>query len=274
MRKVFLSLVLSFICLPSMVLSGEKPFSWTSAPPRGSYIGANLSVYSLGKYLAESQVNRPEIVAEVKDQLSGGEYYRKRTKDQKGKSTELTVYLNNEYTLYIKTYRNETCPTCGGTGTRAKPFDKFSANIEARFRCLDCDGEGEIKDFAVEKFYIISAEDFENPELGRQIMSERAFAGAPEGAEVWVNRLASQNPRERLAACLWLDENYVRTGKTFHDVMPMIKKARFQDQDKKTMVWQFWAGRGIPEEGRRAYYRIYADTKTGKITKKGFYAGR
>lgn len=107
-------------------------------------------------------------------------------------------------------------------------------------------------------------------------MAQKAFSGAPAAAPQWVERLASGNPRDRLAACAWLDENYVREGAFFQDIMPMLKKARYFDSNekKRTMVWQFWAGKDLPEERDRAYYRIYADSKSGKITSKGFYSGR
>ena len=52
----------------------------------------------------------------------------------------------------------------------------------------------------------------------------------------------------------------------------MLNRAQFREQSpkKELMVWQFWAGRGIPGE-TRAYYRIYASAKTGKVTRAGFY---
>lgn len=274
-QGIAVSIVVWSLCLMASVYSGERLFSFTGAPPQGGYIGVNLGVYSLGKYLNELQVNRPEVLNEVKEQLKQGRYYHKRTMDQKARSTQLTVYVTPEYMLTIRTYRNDTCPDCNGAGHRDAPFDKFSRNVAVKFRCLTCDATGIIPNNTTEKFFILSSEDFENPEEGRRLMAQKAYAGAPQGAQAWVERLASQNPRDRLEACLWLDQNYVRTGMFFQDIMPMLNKARYHDSNAKQriMVWQFWAGKDIARERDRAYYRIYADTKTGKITKKGFYSG-
>lgn len=254
---------------------GEKAFSWTYAPGEGEYISVNLAAYRLSKYLAECGVNRPEIVAEVKAKLGDGGYYRKRTRDQKNKGTLLTVYVDRDHLLHIVTYRDETCPECGGTGTRAKPFDKLSSRVAVRFRCLKCDGEGVVHNYVNERYFTLSPEDFENPKEARAMYAEKAYANAPAGAEQWVERLASKDPRERLAACEWLDQHYVRVGAFFQDIMPMLKKARYHEASdkKKMLVWQFWAGKDLPDERKRGYYRIYADSQDGKIVKKGFYSG-
>ncbi len=258
------------------VMAGERPFSWTYAPAKGENIQVKISPYSLGKYLAECQVNRPEIVAEVKKELDAGGHYRKRTKDQKGKATILTVYVDTSHMLHIVTNRDDACPKCNGTGIGEAPIGKVTKKIGVNFRCINCKGSGVLKGNTTEKYFILSAEDFSNPEVGRQIMADKAYAKAPTGAEGWVERLASKNPRERLAACEWLDENYIREGMFFQDVMPMLKKARYYDSNekKKIMVWQFWAGKDLPDERDRAYYRVYADSRSGKVTDKGFYSGR
>lgn len=277
-KKYIFGLFLLFImaCSCPTGMAGEKAFSWTYAPGKGDNIALNLNPYSIGKYLAQCQVNRPEIANEVKILLEKGEYYRKRTKDQKGNPTLLTVYVDPDYMLHVVTNRKEDCAACNGTGKRAAPFENKTAMLSVQFRCLECNGEGKIPNKTVEKYFMLSSEDFDIPEEGRKILSQRAYAAAPDGAEEWVEKLVSKDPNERLAACVWLDQNYVRTGGNFQDIMPMLKKARYYDSNekKKIMVWQFWAGRDLANEGARAFYRIYADTKTGKITKKGFYSGR
>ena len=257
-------------------VSGERSFSWTYAPASGDNIAIRMNVYSLGKYLNQQQVNRPEIVNEVRDLLANGKYYRKRTRDQKGEPTLLTVYVDKNYMLNIITFRDETCLKCNGTGQLDLPFEQINRRVGIKLNCPECKGQKKIKDTVTERYFILSSEDFENPEEGRRIMNQRAFANAPREVEAWVERLASSNPRERLEACLWLDNNYVRTGEFFHDIMPMLKKARFYDRNerRRLMVWQFWAGKDMPEEKNRAYYRVYADVKSGKITQKGFYAAR
>lgn len=272
-------LVLLFVAIVSLgqwVGAGERAFSWTQAPARGDYIGVKLNPYNLGKYLSECEVNRPEILEEVKTALENGEYYRKSTTDQKGKAAKITVNVTPDYMLRIVTWRNDTCQKCKGTGRQALPFAKVSKSIQVAKKCLDCNGKGYLENHTTEKYFILSAEDFENPKEGRKIMAEKAFSGAPRGAEDWVERLISKDPETRLEACEWLDENYVRVGIQFQTIMPMLKKARYQEanEKKRIMVWQFWAGKDLPDEKDRAFYRIYVNTKSGKVTKKGFYAAR
>lgn len=262
--------------LMGVAWSGEKAFSFTQAPARGDYIGVNLSSYHLGKYLNECQVNRPEVLNEVKTSLEQGKFYRKSTKDQKGTNTKLTVNVTPDYMLRIVTWRNETCEACKGTGSKPLPFGKATSNVQAGIRCLECRGVGYHPNHTTEKFFILSAEDFEDPKEGRKIMADRAYSGAPDDAEKWVKRLVSKNPKARLAACEWLDKNYVKVGVQFQSIMPMLKKARYQESNekRKIMVWQFWAGKDLPEERDRAFYRIYVNTKSGKVTEKGFYAAQ
>lgn len=275
----YIRVLVATICivLTGLCVAGERNFSWTAAPQ--NYIAISLASYSLGKYLSDCQVNRPEILNEVKMALQSGKYYDKRTNDQRSRSARITVWVDSDYMLHIKTVREDDCPTCNGTGTRANPLGeqkKIRIQIGVRLRCLDCDGTGKLPNNTTEKYYVLSSEDFEKVEEGREIMSRKAFSNAPMGAAAWVEKLSSQNPAERLSACLWLDQHYVQKGTFFQDIMPMLKKARYYDSNekKKLMVWQFWAGKDIPNEKQRAYYRIYADSKTGKITEKGFFAGR
>lgn len=274
-KKTMFCIVLIFVATGLIGLAGERSFSWTHAPAASDSIGVNLNSYSLGKYLAQCQVNLPEIVNEAKTLLDRGTHYRKRVRDQKNNPTILTIYVDSDYMLHIITNRKEDCPVCGGTGSKKMPFSD-KAIISAGISCYECKGEGKLPNHTIEKYFVLSSEDFENAEQGRAIMADKAYSNAPTGAEQWVEKLASGNPRDRLAACLWLDENYVRKGSFFQDIMPMLKKARYYDSNekKKIMVWQFWAGKDLSGESKRAYYRIYADTKTGKITEKGFYAGR
>lgn len=267
-----LGLCLFLLAFPARC--GERAFSWTQAPARGDYIGVRLNPYNLGKYLNECEINRPEILNEVKSALDRGEYYRKSTTDQKGKAAKVTINVNPDYMLRIVTWRNETCVSCNGTGRKDLPFQKFTKNVQTGIRCMDCKGKGYLENHTTEKYFILSGEDFENPEEGRRIMANRAYAGAPQGATTWVERLVSRNPAERLDACVWLDENYVKVGAEFQSIMPMLRKARYHEANEKKhiMVWQFWAGKDMPGERDRAFYRIYANSKNGKVTKKGFYA--
>lgn len=272
-RMLFVGLAAVLVCA-GFGYSMEKGFSWSYAPAQGDNVQAQLAAYQLSKYLEECQVNRPEILAEVKSSLDDGKYYRQRTRDQKNKGTLLTVYVDRDYILHIVTYRNEQCPDCQGTGTRVKPFENIANRVAVRLRCLKCDGKGEIENFTNERYFTLSSEDFEHPEEMRALFKNRAYSNAPQGTEMWVERLASDNPKERMEACLWLDKNYVREGVFFQDIMPMLKKARLYEanEKRKLLVWQFWAGKDLPNERKRYYYRIYADSKTGKVNRKGFYA--
>lgn len=257
-------------------VAGERAFSWTQAPGRGDYVGVDLNPYNLGKYLAVCEVNRPEILNDVKTALAEGKFYRKSTKDQKGKPAKLTVNVTPDYNLRIVTWRNETCKECEGTGRKELPFGKVTRNFSAAIRCLECKGDGYLENHTTEKFFILSPEDFADPRLGREVMGGLAYRGAPRDAERYVEQLVSREPLERLEACLWLDENYVRVGGQFQDIMPMLRKARYHEanEKKRVMVWQFWAGKDVPDERGRSFYRIYVNSKSGKITEKGFYAAR
>lgn len=272
----WLCVLLYILVFTGIVQAGERSFSWTQAPARGDYIGVKLNPYNLGKYLAECEVNRPEILNDVKLALSKGEYYRKSTTDQKGKPVKLTINASPDYMLRIVTWRNDTCKECDGSGRVELPFGKFTKSVQAARKCMTCNGKGYLENNTTEKYFILSAEDFENPKEGRRIMAEKSFSNAPSGAEEWVERLVSKKPKVRLEACEWLDKNYVKVGGQFQDIMPMLKKARYQEanEKKKIMVWQFWAGKDMPEERDRAFYRVYVNTKSGKVTKKGFYAAQ
>lgn len=276
MKKTLFCLFLLLLCTFSSVLSGERAFSWTQAPAKGDYIGVKLNPYNLGKYLTSCEINRPEILTEVNTAIRDGDYYRKSTKDQKGKPVKITINVNPDYMLRIVTWRNEQCETCNGNGRKDLPFDKFTKGVKTAIRCPDCKGKGYLENHTTEKYFILSPEDFESPEEGRKIMAGRAYADAPKGASTWVERLVSKDPLERLQACEWLDENYVSIGSDFQSIMPMLKKARYQEanEKKKIIVWQFWAGKDHPDERNRAYYRIYVNSKTGKVTQKGFYAAK
>lgn len=272
---IFVALI-GLVPVISLGNAGERSFSWTLAPGKDDYIGANLNAYRLGKYLHECEVNRPEILADVKEALRDGKYYRKATTDQKGKAARITINISPDYMLRIVTVRNDGCPDCKETGRKSLPFDKITGNVGIAMKCPKCKGKGYFENNTTEKFFILSAEDFENPREGRRIMKEKAFSGAPPGAEEWIERLVSKDPHDRLEACEWLDQNYVRIGSEFQNLMPMLKKARYHEANEKRriMVWQFWAGKDIPSERGRSFYRIYVNSKSGKVTEKGFYAAQ
>ena len=245
------------------------------APTSANVSAADLAPAALADYLARSALATPELVRSVGDALRGGRDFRQRVRDQQNRPTLATVYVDPGNTLHVVTFRTETCPECRGTGTRPAPFSAIN-QLSVELRCLKCDGKKKLENFADERKYLLTVRDFRDPEAARQRLASQVFADAPPEAAKWINALASHDPRERLAACVWLDRNYVKVGARFQTLMPMLEKNRKFERhdDKKMMGWQFWAGRDMPGEEKRAYYHVIADARTGKVTSKGFYADR
>ncbi len=148
--------------------AGERMFSWTMAPAQGDYITARLKSYNLGKYLERCQLNRPEVLNAVKTALDSGRYYRESTRDQRGRPTIATVSVNPDYQMRIVTNRDETCEACKGEGSRAIPFGNFTSGISAGLSCPACGGDGKLERQTTEKYFVLSPEDFENPEEARR----------------------------------------------------------------------------------------------------------
>jgi hypothetical protein len=229
-----------------------------------------ISEAALQDYLAGAEVNRPEVAREAWVCLKQGKVFRKRIVDQKTRWTLLTIWVDKEprNTLHLQTSRDETCPKCKGTGKRQWDND-FMKSAPFDTRCLQCDVKGVHPNHTEERKYVLSYGDY----AAGAAATEASPVQAPAEVQTRIDKLPSQDPRERLAACEWLDKNYVRSGASFQSLMPMLKKARWYEADpkKKVMVWQFWAGKGIETEKNRAYYRIYADRKSGQVTQKGFF---
>lgn len=240
------------------------------APGGGEVNRAAITEAAIQNYLAEAELARPEVVRRVTVAVKNGRNFRDRVMDQKNRWCLATVWLDKRNTLHVVTCRNETCPECHGTGKRTWG-NQTMQNMPFDTRCLKCKGKGFLEDETVERKYTLSAADYVDTRAAENRIKADTYAKAPAGAEEQVQLLGSPDPAKRLAACLWLDRNYVREGMFFQDLLPMLKMARNRDQDKKTMVWQFWAGRGLTGENARAYYRVYADVKTGKVKSKGFY---
>ncbi len=259
---LFILSSLSVFCLPGCLD--------TVTPPPEERGRAEISEGAVMMYLGKADLARPEIVKAVTASLRSGKTYRRRIVDQSSKWCLTTVWIDRRNTLHIVTCRNEKCPKCHGTGKRVWD-NKRMQGMPFDTRCLKCDGKGFLEHYTVERKYALSPMDFENPEAARRAVAASAYRNAPPEAQRYVEMLAAGDPGQRLRACIWLDRNYVRTGMFFHDIQPMLRKARQRDRNKKVMVWQFWAGRGLPDEYARTYYRIYAHTKSGRIFKKGFY---
>jgi hypothetical protein len=234
--------------------------------------GAKVSAFSVHGYLREAELARPEIVEAVSVALREGRTYRERIRDQRNRWCLATVWIDNNRVLHVQTKRNETCPKCGGSGKRQWDNSTMQ-NLPFDTRCLKCDGKGYLPNHVKERRYVLSTEDYADPEAARRAMRNTAYRDAPPQAREYVRDLASDNPETRLAACRWLDRHYIRVGEPFQKFLPMLRKARWRETNErmKRGVYQFWAGRGEPSLSDVAYYRVYVDTGSGEIIEKGFY---
>ncbi len=245
----------------------------------GSSRRGDIARASVQQYLKEMNVGGSEIVNAVTADLRAGNRYREHIQDLKNNWITLTVWLSGKYgdILHIQRKGDMVCPRCNGTGAIMEGWRKMVKKKvdmgRLQFACPDCGGTGTLKDQVVERKWLLDAGDYRNPERREETLRETSLADAPPGTADWIEKLGSDDPQERLRACIWLDENYLKEGGFFRNFMPMLKKARYQSQDAERglMVYQFWAGKGDPEESRRAYYRIYARMSTGKIESKGFW---
>jgi hypothetical protein len=240
-----------------------------SPPPGVEPAAGDIAPTALANYLSRHEINTAEVRQGAQAALRAGKTYRKSIKDERGRPTQVGVSLDRRNILVVTTTRRDVCPDCQGSGTRETPLEMMErANVA--LRCLRCKGSGTLDRFKVEKKYILNPEDYADPARARAFIRDRSLEGAPPETADWLARLASESPRERAAACAWLDRNYVREGVFFQDLMPLLAKANKREENSKVMVWQFWAGRGDPALKDRAYYRVYADARTGKINRKGF----
>lgn len=257
----------------SLLLLGACGCFDSYAPDKKNVARASITREAIEEYLSEAQLARPVVVREVTDHLRRGATYRNRIRDQKNRWCLTTVYIDQVNTLHVVTHRDEPCPTCNGTGKRKfdnetlkkSPFD---------FRCVKCNGKGFIENHTVERKYALAVMDYVDSKKAGILQEQMTYKNAPAGTRERVSDLASKDPRQRLAACVWLDKYYIKKGIHFQKLLPMLKKARWQEADKKKMVWEFWAGKDITGEAPRAYYRIYADSHNGKVVAKGFYPER
>lgn len=233
---------------------------------------ADLHPDRLAAYLARSDLATVGVVRDARQAIAQGRAYRENIKDQRMRDTLATVFLDRRNQLHIVTMREEDCPACGGSGTRKVGMETLE-KLRVDFRCLTCEGKKTLDHHVIEKYYVLQADDYSDPEAARRAIRDLYYLNAPADTERYVHAVAADDPRERLAACVWLDRNWIREGVAFTQYQPMLDKARAHEvsEKKEVMVWQFWAGRGLPGEEQRAYYRVYADLKTGKVTRKGFF---
>ena len=234
---------------------------------------ADISASALHHYLKRAELARPEVEREILDRLRQGKRFRKSIMDQRNRWCRTTVWIDygRRNILHIVTDRNETCPDCKGSGKRKSP--RRMANMPFELRCIECDSKGYLPHKVIEREYVLSSEDFKDADAAWAAIDAASYKEAPPEARKYVNLLASKRARERLTACDWLDRNYIRVGKHFHEYLPMLKKALWREQSerKRVILWRFHAGKDLAGEEDRAYYRVYADSRTGKILRKGFF---
>lgn len=251
---------------------GETRFSYK--PSDSQLARANLNPDRLADYLARSELHTTGMVRDVHAAIARGEGFRQNVRDVRDRPTLATVFLDRGNQLHVVTRREETCPECNGTGQRKVGLATLESKMS--FRCLKCEGKKTLANHVVEKRYVLSAEDYADVEGARRFIHDTFYRGAPPETERYVAALGSDDPRERLAACVWLDQHWVRTGVAFTTYQPLLDKARRHEQDegKQLMVWRLWAGRDLPGEEGRAYYDVHANLRSGKIIRKGFSAAR
>lgn len=249
---------------------------------------ADIATEMVKENLATFDLNSPGVAADIVRTLAKGDKYRKRIQDQNDRGATLTAWIERkeEDIFCITFYRDETCPDCDGTGRKKAP-DFLSTRIAGiDFTCQRCKGTGVLKNQYHKKCWVLSGSDFSSKKEAKKKEQEYTFRSAPEGTKRYVKLLSSDKPQDRLDACLWLDSNYIRPGLFFREIIPILDRARYtgtvKDESlatkilgtktgaKKVTVYQFWAGKGIPSEWKRAFYRIYIDSTTGRVMKKTF----
>ncbi|MBN2713150.1 MAG: hypothetical protein JXR97_12080 [Planctomycetes bacterium] len=264
------SVCFTFVALiASVVASGCLPTYGENAGGK-----VKISQSSLYNYMSKAEIARPEIVREAYVNISSGKRFRKHIIDQNNRWCLATVWIDksNQSVLNITTSRNETCPVCGGTGKR-KWSNEQMANLPFDTRCLKCDGKGVLDSKTVERKYVLSDLDFDNPQSAKATLNRSTVYDAPPETQRYIDMLAHDDAKQRLQACIWLDQHYVKKGEDFQKIMPMLKKARWHEKsaEKDIMLWQFHAGKGMTGEHNRAYYRVYVSMSKGRIIQKGFY---
>lgn len=251
---------------------------------------ANVRPAVISGYLEELGLNTPGVSDNVTYALRNGGKFREKIKDQTGKSTMLTAWIEGKanQTLCMTYYRDEKCPDCNGTGQRKAP-DFIGSKAGIAFTCRRCKGEGKLLNQFHRRCWMFSAEEFSDREGARAHRDSEVLRHAPSGTEEQISRLASDDPRERLEACVWLNSHYIKQGQDFQELTPMLDRAHYvgamADEHKFAhkiigkrlgnngeTVYQFIAGRGLPEENGRAYFRVIVDNASGKVVKTMFVA--
>lgn len=253
--------------------------------------GVRLTEAQVARYLAPLDLNSAGVAAAISRQVANSKRYRERITDQNGRRTMLTAWVEERgQTVFCVEYtRDVDCPECKGLGTKELP-NFISSKIDRVGRqCQNCDGSGKLKNKKQRNCWVILAAANTTATTapgGGAPNATPAFSGAPAGTRAKVKELGSKDPRVRLAACLWLDRNYIRSGMNALELLPLFEMARYtgavNDDNlarkifgkstgaETTRVYQFWAAKGLPAEWKRGYYRIFVNASKGTVLRKTF----
>ena len=254
-------------------------------------VGAgNVRRDSVAAYLDEIGLNTPGVVDNVVFALNGGNKFRERVVDKYGKRTMLTAWIERQArsTFCVTYYRDEKCPDCKGSGQRKAP-NMIGGKVDIAFDCRKCKGTGVLLNQSHRRCWMLAPEEFSGGAQARVEPDWEPLRNAPEGIQERIRALSSDEPRERLDACVWLDRRYIKVGQNFQELTPILERAQYVGQldphskllvkivgkrlgQSGETVYQFLAGRGIPSENGRAYYRVFVDNNDGKVVKTMFVA--
>lgn len=251
---------------------------------------ATVARSTIAAYLDELGLNTPGVADNVTFALNNGDKFREKVEDKTGHATMLTAWVERgaRSTICMTYYRDEKCPDCNGTGARAAP-GIVADKAHIAFNCRRCKGEGILRNQFHRRCWVLSSEEFRDRASARVETDHAALQNAPAGTAEAAARLGSDDPRERLEACQWLDRNYVRPGQSFQELTPVLERAQYVgtlDSNHKLTtkiighrlgsqgetVYQFLAGRGWNGQSGNDYYRIVIDNHSGKVVRTYFVA--
>ena len=274
-------------------------FSSCGDPSNGKSGGsAAVTRSAIEYYLGEEKLNSPGVAVEVAAALNNGQEYKKVIKDENKKTTTLRAWIDRkDRTLFCITYyRDMICPKCHGTGFLTLP-SKLQNALQSKIKttnigisCNQCHGKGHLDKVLQKKCWILGVADYKDPQTAIALEEANTLQTAPANTQTYIDNLASTDPATRLAACEWLNTNYIKPGLRLIEISPILDRARFVSpiEDKSIMrkimgkasgqhefsVYQFWAGKGEPSLANKTYYRIYVDSTAGEVIKTAFVQGK
>jgi hypothetical protein len=246
---------------------------------------AEISRDTVAGYLEPLGLNVNRAADDIALAAQNGRQYRERVTDKFSHPTTLIAWVEKQSRgkmLCLTFYRNEKCPDCNGTGQKALPaFIQGKASIA--LTCQRCKGTGILRNQFTKRCYLLETADFILPAARR----EHEEQTLPPEVNQYARQMMDDDPAKRLAACEWLDKNYIRVGMFFEDLRPALDRAQYvgRSDDKSSLaqkifgkrigdsgqtVYQFIASRGSPNAKSRAYYRVFIDNNSGNVVSKMF----